>query len=371
MKTRAAVSYEPGKPLVIEELELDEPQAGEVLVKMAAVGLCHSDYHVMAGDRPVGMRPIVLGHEGAGVVEAVGPGVTRIQPGDHVVLMFIPSCGKCHFCVSGMTHACVLSANIARGPQLDGTFRLHNRQGQAVGQFCLLGAFSEYAVVNQDSVCPIDEHYPLEVACLVGCGVVGGFCAAVNRARVRPGSSVLVIGAGGVGMNVIQGARASSASTIIAADIVDRKLAWARSFGATHTINANKTDVVSKVMEITDGAGVDFAFEAISSPETISQAYAATAKLGTVVVIGLTPATADSLPISPLSLVLSQKTLMGTLYGTSNAQVEIPKLLSMYRHGQLKLDELVTNTYTLDEINQGYADMLAGKNVRGVVTFAA
>lgn len=369
MKTRAAVSYEPKKPLVIEELEIDEPRSGEVRVKMTAVGLCHSDYHVMAGDRPVGMRPIVLGHEGAGIVDAVGPGVTRIKPGDHVVLMFIPSCGKCKWCVSGMTHACVLSANIAKGPQLDGTYRLHNKDGQNVGQFCLIGAFSEYAIVNQDSVCVIDKSYPLEVACLVGCGVVGGFCAAVNRAKVTPGSSVLVIGVGGVGMNVIQGARAASATTIIAADIVDRKLAWAKTFGATHTINSNKNDVVTRAMEITGGAGVDFAFEAISSPDTIGQAFAATAKTGVVVVIGLTPAVAESLPIRPLDLVLSQKTLMGTLYGTSNAQVEIPRLLHLYRHGQLKLDELVTNTYTLDEINQGYADMLAGKNIRGVVTF--
>jgi len=369
MKTRAAVSYVPGEPLVVEELEIDEPKAGEVLVKMAAVGLCHSDYHVLAGNRPVGMRPIVLGHEGAGVVQAVGPGVTRIRPGDHVVLMFIPSCGKCRYCVSGMTHACVLGVHIAQGPQLDGTYRLRNQAGQPVGQFCLIGAFSEYAVVNQDSVCVIDPSYRLEAACLVGCGVTGGFNAAVTRAKVTPGSSVLVIGVGGVGMNVVQGARACSATTIIAADIVEQKLVWARAFGATHTIHTAREDVVARVMEITGGTGVDFAFEAISTPTTIAQAYAATAKLGVVVVIGLTPATIESLPISPLSLVLGQKTLMGTLYGSSNAPVEIPKLLNLYRHGQLKLDELVTNTYTLDQINQGYADMLAGKNIRGVLKF--
>lgn len=369
MKTKAAVTYEPGKPLVIEDLELDEPNTGEVLVKMAAVGLCHSDYHVLAGDRPVGMRPMVLGHEGAGIVQAVGAGVTHIQPGDHVVLMFIPSCGKCRYCTSGMTHSCVLSKHIAQGPQLDGTYRMHTKDGQDIGQFCLLGAFSEYTVVNQHSVCVIDDRYPLETACLVGCGVVGGFGAVVNRARVTPGSSVLVIGVGGVGMNVIQGAVASSATTIIAADVVDRKLGWAAEFGATHTINANQTDVVARVMDITDGAGVDYAFEAISTPETIAQAYAATAKLGTTVVIGLTPSQFDELPISPLNLVLSQKTLMGTIYGTSNAPVEIPKLLNMYGHGQLMLDELVTRTYTLDEINQGYDDMLAGNNIRGVVVF--
>jgi NDMA-dependent alcohol dehydrogenase len=369
MKTYAAVTYDAGQPLVIEELELDEPKDGEVLVKMAAVGLCHSDYHVVAGDRSVGMRPMALGHEGAGVVEAVGPGVTRFQPGDHVVLMFIPSCGKCSNCLSGRTHSCVLSRHIAQGPQLDGTYRLHNAAGQDVGQFCLLGAFSEYAVVSQDSLCAIDKSYPLEKVCLVGCGVVGGFGAAVNRAEVTPGSSVLVVGVGGVGMNVIQGAVASSATTIIAADIYDRKLDWARTFGATHTINARDADIVERVMEITGGNGVNFAFEAISSPETIAQAYNATAKLGTIVVIGLTPSQYMEIPISPLNLVLTQKTLMGTIYGTSNAPVEIPKLLNMYRHGQLKLDELTTRTYILDQINQGYADMLAGENIRGVVVF--
>lgn len=369
MKTKAAVTYEPGSPLVVEELELDDPKTGEVLVRMAAVGLCHSDYHVMAGDRPVGMRPMVLGHEGAGIVEAVGAGVTRITPGDHVVLMFIPSCGKCRYCVSGMAHACVLGKHIAKGPQLDGTYRLHTQDGQDVGQFCLIGGFSEYAVVNQDSVCVIDERYPLESACLVGCGVVGGFGAAVNRARVTPGSSVLVIGVGGVGMNVIQGAATAGATTIIAADVIDRKLAWAREFGATDTINATEADVVARVMDITDGVGVDYAFEAISSPETIAQAYAATSKLGRTVVIGLTPAHVEEVPISPLDLVLSQKTLMGTIYGSSNAPVEIPKLLRMYDQGQLKLDELVTCRYALGDINRGYADMLAGENIRGVVVF--
>ena len=369
MKTLAAVSYEAGEPLVIEELEFDEPRSGELLVKMAAVGLCHSDYHVLKGDRPVGMRPMVLGHEGAGVVEAVGPGVTRFKPGDHVVLMFIPSCGRCRYCIAGMTHACVESVKIAQGPQMDGTYRLRNKKGQEVGQFCLLGAFSEYAVVNQDSACLIDPTYPLNVACLVGCGVVGGFGAAVNRANVRHGSSVLVIGVGGVGMNVIQGARICGASTIIAADIFDRKLKWARSFGATHTINMEKENIVPKVMEITSNIGVDYAFEVISSPETIGQAFEATAKLGKIVVIGITPAQFETLPIPPLNLLLFQKTIMGSLYGTSNAQIEIPKILYMYKNGQLKLEELITKTYTLDQINQGYQDMIDGKNIRGVVQF--
>lgn len=369
MKTRAAVIYAPKELLRIEELELDPPQAGEVLVKMSAVGLCHSDYHVVAGDRPVAMMPMALGHEGAGIVERVGAGVTRIKPGDHVVLQFIPSCGVCAWCRAGASYACAQAIGLSKGPQRDGTYRLRNRAGQNVGQFCMLGAFSEYVVSHQDSVCVIAPDLPLDVVCLVGCGVAGGFGAAVHRAKVTPGSSVLVIGLGGVGMNVIQGARASSAATIIAADVVEQKLAWAKQFGATHVINANKDDVVARVMEITGGIGVEFAFEAISSPATIAQAFTATAKCGTIVVIGLTPQRFDNIPISPLQLVLTQKTLMGTLYGASNPQIDIPRLLNLYKLGLLKLDELITKTYSLDDINQGYADMLAGRNIRGVVKF--
>ncbi|MBW2611015.1 MAG: Zn-dependent alcohol dehydrogenase [Deltaproteobacteria bacterium] len=369
MKTKAAVSFETGKPMLVEELELDEPKTDDVLIKMSAVGLCHSDYHAQVGNRPVGMRPMVLGHEGAGVVVRVGDGVDNIFPGDHVVLMFLPSCGKCPWCLAGNTHACDLGPTIAKGPQPDGGYRMHTKNGLDVGQFCLLGAFSEYTVVHKQSVCVIDKDIPLEAACLVGCGVVGGFGAAVNRARIRPGSSVLIIGTGGIGTNIIQGAASVSATTIIAADRFDHKLEWSRSFGATHTINVDKENLVERVMEITDNRGVDYAFEAISRPETIAMAFDATAKLGKVVVVGLTPSTFDSLPISPLSLVLTQKTLMGSLYGTSNARIEIPKLLYMYKKGQIKLDELITNTYSLNEINQGYDDLMAGKNIRGIVKF--
>jgi NDMA-dependent alcohol dehydrogenase len=369
MKTRAAIFNRPNEPLQIQELEIDDPREGEVRVKMAAVGLCRSDHNVMVGTRPVGMTPMVLGHEGAGVIDAVGPGVTGVAPGDHVVLMFIPSCGICDYCVSGRPHSCVWSANIAKGPQIDGTYRLHDRTGRNVGQFCLLGAFSEYAIVSEHSVCLIDKRYPLQAACLVGCGVVGGYGAVINRAGVRPGSTVLVIGVGGVGMNAVQGARLAGASAIIAVDVSDHKLAWAKAFGATHTVNATEYDVVEAVMEFTSGDGVEYAFEAISRPDTIAQAYRATAKLGTIVVIGLTPSSYDSLPISPLNLVLTQKTLMGTLYGTSNALVEIPNILHMYDRGQFKLDELVTATYSLDQINEGYDDMVAGRNIRGVLLF--
>ncbi len=369
MKTLAAVSYESDKPMSVEELELDEPKTDDVLIKMSAVGLCHSDYHALVGNRPVGMRPMVLGHEGAGVVVRVGDGVNNVHPGDHVVLMFLPSCGKCRWCLAGHPHACVLGPTIAKGPQPDGGYRMHTQNGLDVGQFCLLGAFSQYTVVHKQSVCVIDKDIPLETACLVGCGVVGGFGAAVNRARITPGSSVLVIGTGGIGTNVIQGAVSVSASTIIAADRFDHKLEWSRSFGATHTINVDKENLVERVLEITDNGGVDYAFEAISRPETIAMAFDATAKLGKVIIVGLTPSKFESLPISPLNLVLTQKTLMGSVYGTSNARIEIPKLLYMYKKGQIKLDELITNTYSLNEINRGYDDLLAGKNIRGIVKF--
>jgi NDMA-dependent alcohol dehydrogenase len=366
MKTKAAVLYQAHKPLVVEELELDEPKADEVLVKIAYTGLCHSDLHAMDDELPVGL-PMVLGHEGSGVVEAVGANVTRIKPGDHVVLTFIPSCGHCRWCVSGMAHLCDLGANITVGPQLDGTYRLHNSDGQDVGQMCMVSTFSQYTVVNQDSVCVIDKNYPLDVACLVGCGVATGVGAVNNRAKVTPGSSVLVIGIGGIGINAVQGAKLANATTIIAADTVQKKLDWAMEFGATHTIDASKEDVVNKVMEITNGVGVDYAFEAIATPATIGQAFNACSKGGTAVVIGLTPAADDSIPISPLILTIYQKAILGTLYGSTNPQTEIPLLLNMHAHGQLKLNELITHVYTLDEINQGYDDLRAGKNLRGII----
>lgn len=369
MKTKAAVFYEVNQPLSIEELELDQPKADEVLVKLAYAGLCRSDWHIMAGELPVGMAPMVLGHEGAGVVEAVGSNVTRVKPGDHVALVFVPSCGKCHWCISGMSELCDVGAVALKGPQLDGTYRLHSRNNHEVGQMCLVGSFTQYTVVHQNAVCIIEKDYGLDVASLVSCGVATGFGAAVNRAQVKPGSSVLVIGVGGIGMNAVQGAKASGAGMIIAADIHDGKLGWAKEFGATHTINAKKEDVVAKALELTNGIGVDYAFEAIATPATVGQAFAATSKAGTVVVIGLASATDTTVPMSLLDLVLLKKTVMGTLYGSGNPQIEIPRLLKMHKHGQLMLNELITRTYSLDQINEGYADLQAGKNIRGVIKF--
>ncbi len=369
MKTRTAVIYAPGEPIRIEELELDPPKEHEVLVRMVAAGICHSDYHIISGELP-SYLPLALGHEGAGIVEEVGPGVTNVKVGDHVVLSFIPSCGTCRYCTEGHTNLCNKGAAILMGPQLDGTFRMHNDKGEDVGQMCVVSTFSEHSVVSDMSVVPIEDHYPLNRAVLVGCGVPTGVGAVTHRAKVVPGSSVMVIGCGGIGMNAVQGAALAGARIIIAVDTNDFKLEKAKEFGATHTVNSKNEDPVQIAKDLTYGEGVDYAFEAIATPATIGQAYAATGKNGTTVVIGLTPATAESIPIPPLDLVLFQKTIMGTLYGDSQPRYDIPNMLALYHVGKLKLDELVTKTYTLDQVNEAYADMLAGKNIRGVIEFA-
>ncbi|MBX5449039.1 Zn-dependent alcohol dehydrogenase [Thermogemmatispora sp.] len=368
MKTRTAVIYEPGTPIRVEEIELDPPKEQEVLVRMVAAGVCHSDYHVVKGDLPAYL-PMALGHEGAGIVEQVGPGVSDLKPGDHVLMSFIPACGSCPSCVSGHSNLCDKGAGTLSGPLLDGTFRMHGEKGN-IGQFCYIGSFSEYTVVPAMSVVKIADYYPLNRAVLVSCGVPTGVGSVIHRARVTPGSTVMVIGCGGIGMNIVQGAAIAGARMIIAVDIHDFKLEKAKEFGATHTINASQEDPVNKALELTWGVGVDYAFEAIATPETIAQAFNATAKNGTVVVAGLSPFLAQAIPISPLNLVLYQKTLMGTLFGDSQPRNDIPMLLRMYESGKLKLDELVTRTYKLDQINEAYEDLLAGRNIRGVIEFS-
>ncbi len=367
MKTRAGVIYAPGEPIRVEEIELDPPKDNEVQVRIVAAGICHSDYHIIAGELPAYL-PMALGHEGAGIVEEVGSRVTSIKPGDHVVLSFIPGCGKCRYCTAGHPGLCNQGAGTLAGPQLDGTFRMH-RDGTDIGQMCLVSTFADRTVVPETSVVLIPDYYPLNRAVLVSCGVPTGVGAVIHRARVEAGSTVMVIGCGGIGTNIVQGAALAGARMIIAVDIHDFKLEKAKEFGATHTVNATREDPVQMAFELTWGEGVDYAFEAIATPETIGQAYNATGKNGTVVVVGLAPITADSLPISPLNLALYQKTLMGTLFGDSQPRNDIPNLLKMYGAGKLKLDELVTRTYTLDQVNDAYADMLSGKNIRGVIEF--
>jgi alcohol dehydrogenase/S-(hydroxymethyl)glutathione dehydrogenase/alcohol dehydrogenase len=314
---------------------------------------------------------MVLGHEASGVVEETGSAVRGIKSGDHVVLTFIPGCGNCRWCRRGLHHLCAEGPRITQGPQLNGTYRRADRDGIAVGAFCMIGAFAERTVVDQASAVVIDRDIPLDLASLVACGVPAGVGAARHRARVKSGDSVLVVGCGGDGMNVVQGAHLCGASKIIAADIMQAKLDWAREFGATHGINAQGEELTRRVLELTDGVGVDHAFVCIDPPTTLLPAFRATAKAGNVIVTALTPDTVGEIKISPLELFVTQKAIMGAVYGFASPRLQIPELLALYRRGELKLRELITRTYTLDEINQGYADLEAGKNLRGVIVFGS
>jgi len=367
MKTRTAVLYAAGEAIRVEEIELDAPEEHEVLVRMVAAGICHSDHHVVTGEMPTYL-PMALGHEGAGIIEAVGPNVTNCKAGDHVVLSFVPGCGKCRYCLAGHPNLCDKGRGTTLGPQLDGTFRMHSGTAN-IGQFCLLSTFSQYTVVPDISLVVVDKQYPLNRAVLASCAVPTGVGAVLHRAKVTPGSTVMVIGCGGVGVNIIQGAKLAGAQMIIAVDIHDFKLEMAKTLGATHVINAKQQNPVKAARELTGGIGVDYAFEAISTPETIGQAAAATGKNGTIVIVGLTDAKVTSMPIPPMLFVLQQKTVIGTIYGDSQPQKDIPELLAMYRDGKLKLDELVTRTYTLDQVNEAYTDTLEGRTIRGVIEF--
>jgi len=323
----------------------------------------------MRGERRVAMRPMVLGHEAAGVVEEVGTAVIGVKSGDHVVLTFIPGCGTCRWCQRGLHHFCAEGPRITQGPQLDGTYRRRDRDGVDVGAFCMVGGFAERTVVDQASVVVIDRDIPLDLASLVACGVPAGVGAARHRARVKPGESVLVVGCGGDGMNVVQGAALSGATKIIAADIVQAKIDWAQEFGATHGLIAQGDHLTRAVLELTEGVGVDHAFVCINPPETLLPAFRATAKGGNVVITALTPDSVSEIKIPPLELLVTQKAIMGAVYGFASPRVQIPELLMLYRRGSLKLRELITRTYRLDEINRGYADLDAGRNLRGVVVF--
>jgi alcohol dehydrogenase (nicotinoprotein) len=366
MKTRAALLRDVGKSFEIVELDLDAPQAGEVLVRLEASGLCHSDDHLRTGDIPV-RYPIVGGHEGAGVVEAVGPGVTRLAPGDHVVGSFLPVCGKCRFCARGESNLCDLGRFLVDNSLPDGTYRYHDGSTD-VGQMCLLGTFSQYAVFSEASTVKIDDDIPFDIAALVGCGVPTGFGSAVNAGEVKPGDVTLVYGAGGVGVNAVQGAAYAGARYVIAVDPVEFKRATALKLGATHAV-ASAEEAAALAKELSDGVGADQAIVTVGvvSEDVVSAAFAAIRKRGTVVVTGLAGPTKKTVHVTGFELTLFEKRLQGALFGSSNPFDDIPRLLSLYRSGRLKLDELITTRYTLDDVNRGYDDMMAGRNIRGVI----
>lgn len=367
MKARAAVLFDVGKRLEIREVEVQPPQAGEVLIRMAAGGVCHSDLHAMTGHL-VAALPAVLGHEGAGIVAEVGPGVTGLKPGDHVIPLWRLSCGVCEYCSDGRPALCAAGMQVRMtGRLLDGTTRFR-LGGMEIKHFAGVSTFSEYSVVPAAAVLPIPDDLPLDRAALLGCAVITGVGAAINAARVRPGTSVAVFGAGGVGLNVIQGATIAGAERIIAVDIVPRKLEFAKQFGATHTINGAAGNPVAEIRALTGGRGVDYAFEVIGLPATMRQAYDSLAKRGMAVVVGVTPMTMEvSVPV--MSLVYEERVLTGSVYGSSRPRTDIPKLIALYRAGKLKLDELLTRTYPFAQINEAYQALERGEVARSVVTF--
>ncbi len=362
---KAAVLNEKNAPVVIEEISVDGPSKGEVLVKIAATGVCHSCYHAVTGTLQVPL-PTILGDEGAGVVEEVGPGVNQIKPGDHVILSWVPACRKCTYCNQGYPSVCLKANQIEKGYMSDGTTR-YSRNGEPVYHFAHVSSFAEYTVVAQESAIRIDKDIPLDKAALIGCSVTTGVCAVTNTARVRPGSSVAVFGIGGIGLNVIQGAVLAGAEKVIAVDLSDEKLLMANQFGATHMINSRRSDAVLGICELTEGLGADYAFEAVGTKKTYEQAARSVRSRGTVVWIGAPP-------VEPLSLdagvvFWGEKTIMGSNYGSVRPWQDMPRLIELYKTGRLKIDELVTRGYRLEQINDAFEDMLGGEVGRGVIYF--
>jgi NDMA-dependent alcohol dehydrogenase len=369
MKTNAAILWDVGKPWSVEEIDLDPPGPGEVLVRLAASGLCHSDEHLVTGDLPFPL-PIIGGHEGAGVVEEVGADVSWLAPGDHVVFGFIPACGRCPSCSTGHQNLCDLGgAMIGTGMQADGTSR-HHAQGQDLHTMCVLGTFAYHTVVNEASCIKIDDHIPLDKACLLGCGVVTGWGSSVYAAEVGPGDVVAVVGIGGIGANAVQGARLAGARQIWAVDPVEFKRNKAKELGATHTA-ASLEEALPAITEASWGrmANKVIMTMGLGTGDLLAAALAITAKRGRVVVTNLHAATEVSVSASMLDLTLSEKQVVGSLFGSANPRADIPRLLELWSQGQLDLDGLVTQTYPLEAVNDGYADMRDGKNIRGVLVY--
>jgi S-(hydroxymethyl)glutathione dehydrogenase/alcohol dehydrogenase len=371
MRTRGAVIRQVPGELEVIDLELEDPRDDEVQVKLVASGMCHSDDHHVTGDIPVGIYPFALGHEGAGIVTKASPNYKGIEVGDHVVFSAIPSCGHCRWCSSNLQSLCNLAAGILAGPRwTDGTFRVRTTDGTPVGQMCGISTFLETTTVSINSVVKIDMNIPLDKACLVGCGVSTGWGSAVNLGNVEPGHTVIVMGIGGLGSAALQGARHAGASHVIAVDPVAFKRDSAKTFGATDAV-ATIEEGAELAKQYTDGQGADALVITVGvlEPEHVAQALASVRKAGTVVVTAVGEHSRVGLPIPVADLTLSQKRLQGCVFGSTNGTWDVNKLLNMYKAGQLNLDDMITRTYRLDEINQGYRDLKDGKNIRGVILF--
>jgi S-(hydroxymethyl)glutathione dehydrogenase/alcohol dehydrogenase len=368
MKTRGAVLFDAPAKWEVVDIDLDEPRQGELQIKLVASGLCHSDDHVSTGDLPPGLFPIAGGHEGAGVVSAVGPHTPGWEVGDHVVMSFLPGCGRCRWCASGMQNLCDQGANVMSGQRADGSYRL-SIDGKPAGQLAGVSTFCQDTVVDVMSAVKVDEDLPLETVCLAGCGVGTGWGSAVNAADVRPGQTVIVMGIGGIGINAVQGASHAGALHVIAVDPVEFKRETAQLVGATHAF-ATMDEATEFARSVTNGQGADAAIVTVGvlKTEHVAQAFSSIRKAGTVVVTAIGNVE-EPIVVPALELTLYQKRIQGALFGASSPSRDIPWMLQMYQAGKLKLDELITRRYTLDEINDGYADMHAGRNIRGVIVY--
>ncbi|MBX7209218.1 MAG: Zn-dependent alcohol dehydrogenase [Verrucomicrobiaceae bacterium] len=365
---RAAVLYEAGKPLSIEEVQVEPPRKGEVLVRMKAAGVCHSDLHVMKGDLHMPM-PIIPGHEGSGVIESVGEGVTSVAPGDHVIPVWRASCGQCEYCLAGRPALCDMGTKMRfEGVMPDGSMRFRNSAGAPIRHYAGVSTFATMATMPEAAVVKIPKDCSFEHAALIGCGVITGVGAVSDAAKIHPGCSVAVFGVGGIGLNIVQGARMMSARQIIAVDIHAGKEAKARELGATHFVNAAECDPVQAVKDLTGGKGVDHAFEAVGLTATIEQAYDSLKKGGTCVVAGISRADVRA-RINVNQLVYAEKTLKGTLYGSMRPRVDLLALIELHRVGKLALDPLLTRTWRLDEINEAYAALERGEVARTLIVF--
>ena len=369
MKTKGALLWELNSPFTVDEIDVGDPVADEVQIRMRAAGMCHSDYHLVNGNTPIGL-PALGGHEGAGVVTKIGSGVSGIQEGDHVILAFIPSCGNCQPCLKGFRSLCDRGALLLGGKAIaDGTNRVH-AAGREVSPMNLLGTFAPYMTVHKDSVVKIDDSVPFESAAIIGCAVPTGFGSATNVADVQPGETVVVVGIGGIGISALQGAVIAGARNVIAVDPVEFKREQAIKFGATHAYESMAA-AIGPIIDLTHGVMAEKTIIAVGDMrgEFIEEAMTLTAKTGTCVVTGMGAMTDIDVKLNLFLFTMLQKTLKGNIFGGSSSNVETPRLVGLYKSGLLKIDEMVTNTYRLEEINEGYQDMLDGKNIRGVIRY--
>ncbi|MCU1587646.1 MAG: Alcohol dehydrogenase GroES domain protein [Frankiales bacterium] len=381
MQTRAAILWEPHTEWSVEDIELDPPKKGEVLVKLAASGLCHSDEHMVTGDMAlpadiaelmgISQFPVIGGHEGAGEIIEVGEGVTELAVGDHVVFSFIPSCGRCPSCRSGRSQVCDLGAFLLGGRQFtDQTARHHSKDGRDLGTMVALGTFSPYTVVSTDSCVKIDNNIPLEKAALVGCGVTTGWGSAVYAADVQPGETVVIYGVGGIGTAAVQGAAFAGARYVVVVEPVDWKRDKIKEFGATHAV-ATHFEAHVLVSELTRGAMADKAILTVGTAEghQVGELTSIIKKAGRAVITSVSPMLNEDVKLNLFDFAMQRKELVGCIFGNANPQVDIPMLLGLYMDGRLKLDEMITTEYDLEDINQGYQDMRDGKNFRGIIRY--